>query len=466
MIAIHMIGSNLKKTREQKQITLEQVAQGTNIRIQFLQAIEDDRLEVLPSPAQARGFIRLYASFLGLDSHTLFETQIREEPPVTDNEEPKTGNVVLPVQNPGKQKRKKIESSLIKILEPGTEEPKKRFKDLIPQSDKVKLSSMIFAEIGDELKKQRESLGISLTDAERLTKIRELYLFNLERGLIDNLPSTVQGRGMLNNYATFLSIDPTALQTKFAEGLLQKRLENVAIEFTTPSSKKQEFKKSPITGWRRFLTLDLLVGVSVFSILFVLVIWGAIQVIGTSRASTQPTLNSISDILVNTVPAEGESTSSEPIDATPSFVPSIQAVNTTSVDILATITSVSAGPIQLVIVGYQRSYLKVISDGTEVFNGRVVPGNVYTFTGSVKVTLDTGNAAGIQVYFNQVDLGILGMTGQVVSLEFTKRGVVTPTPRFTASPTITQPATLTPLPTNTPRPTPTIPTVTITPLKP
>jgi hypothetical protein len=91
---------------------------------------------------------------------------------------------------------------------------------------------------------------------------------------------------------------------------------------------------------------------------------------------------------------------------------------------------------------------------------------VYTFTGSVKVTLDTGNAAGIQVYFNQVDLGILGMTGQVVSLEFTKRGFVTPTPRFTASPTITQPATLTPLPTNTPRPTPTIPTVTITPLKP
>jgi hypothetical protein len=94
------------------------------------------------------------------------------------------------------------------------------------------------------------------------------------------------------------------------------------------------------------------------------------------------------------------------------------------------------------------------------FDGRTIPGNAYAFSGERKIELLTGSAAAIQVYFNQKDLGILGLVGQVRSLVFTKDGAVTPTPQFTTTPTRTL------QPSSTSRPSPTAPTATITPFIP
>ncbi len=458
------IGDKLRQRREESGISLEKAAQETNIRIQFLRAIEEDKPGILASPAQARGFTRLYATFLGLNPHTLFE----EEVVATISSEvtapiPEEQN---PVENPESVRRKRkitLFQNIKKI--PENADPRERFRDLIPVQGEKKLSTLIFKEIGEELRNQREVLGLSLVDVERLTKIRELYLYNLERGEIDELPSTVQGRGMLSNYSTFLSMDATNLQNRFADGLQQKRLENAAVAMTSYDGKTTKPPKSPVTGWRKFLTMDLLIGSSVFIILFVLVIWGAIQVIGITQAQAEPTISSISDVLINQ-PTETPVIETQTTEETVLTGESSQAVNTASVDILATITSVNTGSIQLVVVGLQRTYMKVVADGKEVFNGRVVPGNVYTFTGSIKISIDAGSAAGIQIYYNQQDLGVLGMVGETVALEFTSKGFVTPTPRFTPSPTTTLQPTLTQKPTNTLSPSPTKPTATITPLNP
>ena len=458
-------GEKLRQIREQKGISLEKVAQETNIRIQFLQAIENDQMGTMASPAQAKGFARLYATFLGMDPRSLFEEENPAPSVVTSNPEAPKAAESEPEQKQSNLKQK-INLPRKKEPIPETANPRARFKDLIPNDQELKRSSAIFKEIGEELREQRESLGLSLADVERLTKIRELYLYDLEQGEVDLLPSTVQGRGILNNYSAFLSIDPVKLQNKFAEGLQQKRLETAAIELTSFDGKSVKRPRTPVTGWRRFLTIDLMVGTSVFVILMVLVIWGAIQVIGSAQSSVEPTIESISDVLINpitgTVPVDQTTTPGvNDLTGTPS-----QALSTLSVDILATITSVNTGSIQLVIVGVQRTYLRVISDGKEVFNGRVVPGNVYTFTGSTKIILNAGNAGGIQVFYNQTDLGIMGMVGEVIALEFTSKGYVTSTPMFTPSPTATLPPTLTQYPTATPTRTPTQPTPTITPLKP
>ncbi len=458
------IGEKLRLKREEVGISLEKAAQETNIRIQFLRALEEDKSGVMASPAQARGFTRLYASFLGLDARTLFE----EELDSTVSSEIKTlvPEEHKPDEIPGNEKKRrknKLFQNNRKI--PEIADPRERFRDLIPAKDEKKLSTLIFKEIGEALRNQREILGLSLADVERLTKIRELYLYNLERGEIDELPSTVQGRGMLSNYSTFLSMDATNLQNRFADGLQQKRLENAAVAMTSFDGKTTKPPKSPVTGWRRFLTMDLLIGSSVFIVLFVLVIWGAIQVIGITQSQTEPTISSISDVLINQ-PTATPAIETVTTDTVALTGESSQMANTASVDILATITSVNTGSIQLVVVGLQRTYMKVVADGKEVFNGRVVPGNVYTFTGSLKITIDAGSAAGIQIYYNQQDLGVLGMVGETVALEFTSKGYLTPTPRFTASPTTTLQPTLTQKPTNTPSPTPTAPTATITPLNP
>jgi len=455
------IGEKLRQKREEKGISLEKAAQETKIRIQFLQAIEKNEMDTMASPTQAKGFARLYASFLGMDPRILFDEEINDLAPLNHSSDAGIG-IEMPTKNSRiNESITRTEKPVGKIVE--NPDPRARFKDLIPKEKDLSQSTQIFREIGEELRQQRESLGLSLADVERLTKIREIYLYNLEQGNVDALPSTVQGRGILNNYSSFLSIDPVRIQNKFAEGLQQKRLELAAIELTSYDGKPAAAKKSPVTGWRRFLTIDLLVGTSVLVILSVLVVWGAIQVIGSTHTNVEPTIDSISNILVNPVTETASISITESQEVTSETVQSAQLTSTLPVDILATITSVNTGSVQLVVVALQRTYIKVTSDGKEVYNGRIIPGNVYTFTGSTKIVLNSGNAGGIQVYYNQTDMGILGMIGEVISLEFTAKGYVTSTPMFTPSPTVTLPPTLTQRATATPTVTPTIPTSTITP---
>ncbi|PYV03016.1 MAG: hypothetical protein DMG26_10225 [Acidobacteria bacterium] len=61
-------GENLRREREIRGISLEEIAATTKIKIGFLEAIENDDLARLPGGIFARGFMRTYASYLGLDA--------------------------------------------------------------------------------------------------------------------------------------------------------------------------------------------------------------------------------------------------------------------------------------------------------------------------------------------------------------------------------------------------------------
>ena len=65
------IGSQLRAAREAQNLTLDQAFKGTRIKMSFLEAIEANQFDVLPGPVQARGFVRSYANFLGLDGEHL-----------------------------------------------------------------------------------------------------------------------------------------------------------------------------------------------------------------------------------------------------------------------------------------------------------------------------------------------------------------------------------------------------------
>lgn len=51
-----------------RELELSQVERATRIRAKYLQALEDERFDVLPGAAYAKGFLRTYADFLGLDA--------------------------------------------------------------------------------------------------------------------------------------------------------------------------------------------------------------------------------------------------------------------------------------------------------------------------------------------------------------------------------------------------------------
>ena len=74
------IGQQLRQRREARNLSLEQVTQATHIKPHYLQALEAGDFNSLPSDVQARGFIRAYAGFLGLDAPSLL-AGLRPESP-------------------------------------------------------------------------------------------------------------------------------------------------------------------------------------------------------------------------------------------------------------------------------------------------------------------------------------------------------------------------------------------------
>lgn len=61
----------LRETRLGKGLTLDEVAQRTYIKLHYLEALEEGRLDKLPAMVHTYGYIRQYAKLLGLDGGAL-----------------------------------------------------------------------------------------------------------------------------------------------------------------------------------------------------------------------------------------------------------------------------------------------------------------------------------------------------------------------------------------------------------
>jgi len=60
-------GENLRRERELRGVSLREIADNTKISVRFLEALEEDRVDVLPGGLFPRAFVRQYATFVGLD---------------------------------------------------------------------------------------------------------------------------------------------------------------------------------------------------------------------------------------------------------------------------------------------------------------------------------------------------------------------------------------------------------------
>jgi hypothetical protein len=108
--------------------------------------------------------------------------------------------------------------------------------------------------------------------------------------------------------------------------------------------------------------------------------------------------------------------------------------------------------VQVNLVAVERTFMRVIVDGENVFDGRVVPGNVYFYEAEQQVEVLVGSGAAIRIAYNGRDLGLMGAFGQIVSNIYRADDIVTPTALPTAEVTNTVSPTSTSTPTNTPVP--------------
>jgi cytoskeletal protein RodZ len=572
------IGQRLKAAREDQRLTLEKVFESTRIRVQYLKALEEDDLSVMPSPVQARGYLRNYAEFLGLDVAKILE-ELRESstqkpsdvvigpadlpeaplvpapdaavpdlPGISETPSPLKPKAARrkktdsqPVSDsttpPRRRSRKKSEQESEQIVEDqpaNLEEPVVPIEPVIPEpaiegpvteelapvamdesqqalaeelpppveggtkpdindsnwqkwlnrlgavlaarnrrptlvvnepvpppdtfiaesapseapepvplpEEDSESSVQIFKEIGGELRERRELLSLHLDEVERNTHVKAHYLDALERGAMDELPSTVQTRGMLSNYATFLDLDVDALLLRFADALQARYRERNPLK--PPGRKPGQPIVANLPPMRSFIAGDLVFGVGVVLLLVGFAIWGVSRVLTLqSQQEVDATAPSISEILLAS-PEAPDLTSTPTPDTIQSFPgqPTITVViPTLSGDVNVAVNLVAA----------ERTYMRVIVDGEVVFEGRVVPGTAYPFEAQDRVEVLVGNGAAIRIVYNGRDLGLLGSFGQVVSNIYRAEEIVTPTGLPTATGTITLTPTQTPVPSPTSR---------------
>ncbi|MBX3002566.1 MAG: DUF4115 domain-containing protein [Anaerolineales bacterium] len=427
------VGHALSQQRQQRGLTLEQASEATHIRRHYLQALEAGDFGALPSAAQVRGFLRAYASYLDLDGEALL-AQLRQ--PSASDPAPAAGAPPAAAQP----------------TRPAPEPAAARAEPAPPAA------SGDFAHIAEQLRGRREQVQLTLAEVEQNTHIPEHYLRRLEAGDYDSFPSPTQARGMLGNYAEFLGLESEALLLQYAE-VLQARFQQRAAEQaakTKPAKPKPARPSLPplkfrLPEWAQpLLTRDIAFGALMGLVLLTFITFSISRVLSTrANQSIEPTAPPLGSLgLPSATPDLGAVASgNESIN----LLGSPTATLTPGMLGQATVQA-NAGNINLRLLATQRVWMRVTVDGQIQFEGRTVPGQNYSYSANGQIVVLTGNAAGLRAFFNEQDLGSIGLLGEVSSVVFSAEGAVTPTPSPTPT---TDPAQLTATAQATPSPTPT-----------
>lgn len=70
------MGQKFRAAREKKRIPISRAAALTHVKVQHLEMMENDDFTKMPAPTYAKGFIRIYSGFLGLDPAPLIQEYI------------------------------------------------------------------------------------------------------------------------------------------------------------------------------------------------------------------------------------------------------------------------------------------------------------------------------------------------------------------------------------------------------
>jgi transcriptional regulator with XRE-family HTH domain len=79
-----VVGDLLRKERERKGLTLDDIATATHIRIEYLRGMEKDDFSKIPSEIYVRGYLKSYAEILGLDAGKIIALYCEEKGDVTE----------------------------------------------------------------------------------------------------------------------------------------------------------------------------------------------------------------------------------------------------------------------------------------------------------------------------------------------------------------------------------------------
>jgi cytoskeleton protein RodZ len=270
---------------------------------------------------------------------------------------------------------------------------------------------------GKNLKTEREKRSITLEQISSSTKIGTRMLQALEDENFDQLPGGIFNKGFVRAYARHVGLDEDQAIADYLEASGQNTPEQpdakVAPEIVRPEPAQPAFGRPIPLG---SLAAALLV------ITLALWLWNRWhQKTDGQSATTPPPVTQDSPAKsvpslplpkqTNPLATPGSSTGANPIAAAP---------KTTATTTPPTLTS---GPITVVIIAREDSWLSIAADGQTVFEDTLIAENQHAVHAQNQVVIKAGNTGALDFVFNGTKLPSQGDYGEVKTLTFGATGL-------------------------------------------
>ncbi len=294
-------------------------------------------------------------------------------------------------------------------------------------------------ELGHILREARETKGLTLEEAQEVTRINATYLEAMETGEYSVLPTPVHARGFLRNYARFLDLDPQPLLERYRHSqsyqpapVVNHQNGSISEDTPLPSREDQPFfdpvnvevdvgsRRDPESAVRLIIIAALIIAVALVTNRFLPLIMNNED---GSEALTESINGVVEEVINNGGSEPADTTEGEEDPNLSTALDNTEVITSTSRTNEAAVILPTPSPtrpslpatmeqINLMLEITERTWLEATIDSEVQFSGIARPGDTFEWTAEEEATLLTGNAIGIFVTVNDIPLGRFGDRGQ------------------------------------------------------
>lgn len=299
-------------------------------------------------------------------------------------------------------------------------------------------------ELGNILREAREAKGLTLSEVQDKTRISTKFITAMENGQYNLLPTPVHVRGYLRNYARFLDLDPSPLLERYEVSKNHKGKKKptvISYNGDLPQGPPLEMRDDQpffdpvnvdLAGQKRESgSVQRLVIIIALLIALALIANRFIPLFTGNGDGSEAVSNSLTET-VNNIINSGSSPDATPTTDASTIPGASDVITSTGRNIVLDLpTPTPTRPvlpatfdvIRLRLDITERTWMQVTVDDEVVFAGMARRGDPpYEWQAQRSVTLLTGNANGIFITINEIELGKLGGRGQVVEETWTTTG--------------------------------------------
>jgi len=278
----------------------------------------------------------------------------------------------------------------------------------------------------EELKRTRESKGLRLEDIARRYRIRLSFLESIESGRFEDLPEPVYTKTFIKTYAGLLGVDAGPILAKYAKHIEQTlppapTEEKAAAELKGPDAGKAALSWLGMLGSRvgwTFLALAVVIALGIY----------AFQDRPEKPVPAKTTVRE--ETRLPEKPAEAKPPEAPPAPQPEAAPPPVQeqaaapepkkpqAPPPAEKTEPPPAAPPAAGPLSLTIEATEAAWVQVKGDKSSAVQRLLQAGEKVSVEAKEKITVDLGNAGGVQITFQGRSLGSPGKRGEVVHLVY------------------------------------------------